>query len=80
MVITDIQMPLIDGFQVANLIKQIDKNFNQHGECPILAATAFMSDSIYIDAARVGIKEVLNKPVKRDLLFTCLKKYFFSKK
>jgi hypothetical protein len=64
---------------VADLIKKIDKNFNKDDECAILAATAFISDEVSKNASKAGISEVLHKPVKRELLFKCLKQYLFTK-
>ena len=66
-------MPVIDGFEVANLIKKIDKFCNKNKRCPVLAANAFVSDEVYSNASKVGIKHVLHKPVKREDLFKCLK-------
>ncbi len=56
----------------------MDKNCNKNSECPVLAATAFMTEEVFENAKKVGIRHVLAKPVKKEELFKIIKKYFFG--
>jgi CheY-like chemotaxis protein len=56
----------------------LDKNCNKNSECPVLAATAFMTEEVFENAKKVGIRHVLAKPVKKEELFKIIKKYFFG--
>lgn len=43
--------------------------------CPIVAVTAFTNESVVVEAAQVGISEVINKPVSQERLIEILVKY-----
>ncbi len=60
-VITDIQMPKLDGLEMSSLIKKIDP------EVPIIVTTAFTDSNYLFKAIETGINEYLPKPV--DLFF-----------
>lgn len=79
LVMTDIQMPEMDGFKVAEMIQQTETywfdrlaltseagRIKSKRNCPIVAVTAYTSEDITKQAATCGIKRVLNKPVDID--------------
>ncbi len=47
--------------------------------CPVVAITACKDKSVNEEAARVGISEVLYKPVNFRLLKRTLEEYYFRK-
>lgn len=62
-VITDIQMPVMDGLEMAKLIK------NDKPDTPILITTAFNESPFLQKAEELGIEKYIKKPVtKEDLL------------
>lgn len=66
-VITDIQMPNLDGIAMSHQIRAINPNI------PIIFTTAF-EDSRYLKAAiDIGINKYLTKPLDTDLLLQSLK-------
>ena len=84
-------MPEMDGFEVARQIRavqdgwfeglkkqDINKLLKAKRECPIVAITAHVDDSVEKKAMAVKMKEVINKPVFIDRLRQVLEKYYFK--
>lgn len=74
LVLTDIQMPILDGFQVAtmilavqNYLKLDSKQSDIASDVKIVAVTACRS-GIELKAKRAGMLKILDKPVQRDEL------------
>ena len=67
-VLTDINMPNMDGLQMALKIKEIDK------DQPIVILSAFDDRETLLRAIQVGIESFVPKPVDIDLLFERLEK------
>jgi len=64
-IVLDIRMPVMDGFEVAKLIKQ--RKRNQH--VPILFLTAHLSDEKdALQGYGAGAVDFLNKPINPDIL------------
>jgi len=64
-VLMDCQMPIMDGFEVTKILKEMMKN-KEIGEVPIIALTAndkSVNPQIYKDA---GMVNVLNKPLMQE--------------
>lgn len=59
------------------MIRSIDE-INQVKQCSIVAVTAHVSIEVNAKAKLVGIREVLNKPVQRVLLFATIRDAFFK--
>lgn len=57
-VMSDLLMPVMDGFEMAAAIRAIDK------ETPILVATADIQESSQVRCAEIGVTRLLNKPLK----------------
>jgi YesN/AraC family two-component response regulator len=66
-IITDIQMPVMDGIEMSEKIKQINP------KALIIVTTAF-NEKPYLEKAKaLGITEYLKKPVVKDDLMQALK-------
>ncbi len=61
-VITDIQMPKMNGLEMASLIKE------KVPECPIVVTTAFTDSNYLFKAIETGISDYLPKPVDLFLM------------
>jgi len=67
-IITDIQMPVMDGIEMSRQILEIDP------EAVIVITTAF-NEKPYIDKAQeIGVMEYLKKPIIKEDLTNCLRK------
>jgi len=62
LVITDMRMPQMDGFEVLREIKKMDDNIG------VIMITAFGEVDSYFEAMNLGAFEYINKPVKVDEL------------
>eukprot|EP00743_Colponemidia_sp_Colp-15_P011654 GILK01013062.1.p1 GENE.GILK01013062.1~~GILK01013062.1.p1 ORF type:complete len:320 (-),score=41.56 GILK01013062.1:317-1162(-) len=68
----DCQMPVMDGFDATRHIKEAEKDLNID-PIPIIGLTADASESTYRKCMQLGMKTVLNKPVRKTLLLDTLK-------
>ena len=66
-IITDIQMPIMDGIEMSSRIK------DQNGEALIIVTTAFNEKPYLEKAQEIGITEYLKKPVVKDDLMQALR-------
>jgi serine phosphatase RsbU (regulator of sigma subunit) len=62
MVVTDIQMPVLDGLKMARSIKELDR------DTPVIVTTAFNDQAYFLEAIEVGIDRYLAKPIGVDSL------------
>lgn len=69
LILMDIQMPLMDGYEATRQIRKFDKNI------PIIALSANALKEDAFKSKQVGMNEHLNKPIEADLLFEILIKY-----
>lgn len=67
-VLMDINMPLINGFETTRLIRKKEITI------PIIALTAFAKDEITDEAFAVGMNDVLIKPFEPSKLIQCIEK------
>ncbi len=58
LVITDMRMPLMDGFEVLREIKKLDENIG------VIMVTAYGEVESYLEAMNMGAFEYINKPVR----------------
>lgn len=73
LILMDIQMPEMDGYEATQKIRQIDS------KTPIIALTADVMTSNSFKTRRYGMNEHLNKPVDVEQLFNLLLKYIGPK-
>ena len=73
LILMDIQMPLMDGYEATRRIRDFD------GDIPIVALSANALKEDALKSKEVGMNEHLNKPVNPELLFSILLKYISKK-
>lgn len=71
MVITDIQMPEMDGFVATNLISKLKPDM------PIIGYTAYSYEGVRDKMIMAGAKECLIKPFEPKKLLLTIRKYLF---
>ena len=69
MVITDIQMPEMDGHQLLKRIK------SQWQELPVMLMTAYGSIQMAVEAMRDGAVDYLSKPFEAEVLVAMVNQY-----
>jgi CheY-like chemotaxis protein len=74
LILTDYNMPELNGVQTFNILKQHDKSENSY--TPILLFTADASKSV-LEWKEFGFNDVLFKPIDKDLLGSYINKYLF---
>jgi CheY-like chemotaxis protein len=62
LVLMDIRMPVMDGYEAAEKIKKLLPNL------PIIAQTAYASADDRLYADRIGFSEFLTKPIRKEVL------------
>jgi signal transduction histidine kinase/ActR/RegA family two-component response regulator len=71
-VLMDLYMPIMDGYQAASAIRKMDNNVKA---CvPIIALTATVSDNVTEKVMEAGMNDYLPKPFNPEHLYTKLKK------
>ncbi len=71
LILTDIRMPVLDGFEAAKIIK----NNKRFGNIPIVALTAYAIDSEIRKYGSV-FDDYLTKPLTKEKLFETINKFF----
>jgi len=74
-ILMDIEMPEMDGFEATRVIRQ--KGF---ATVPIIAMTAHAMKGDREKCLEAGMNDYITKPIKRELVFEILEKYLFRKK
>lgn len=69
LVLMDIQLPGMNGFEATAMIKKIRK------ELPVIAETAYVTTEDAILAQNAGFDDYLTKPIEKDKLLFVLSKY-----
>jgi YesN/AraC family two-component response regulator len=68
LVITDIQMPVMDGLTMAELLRE------ENPHMPVIIISAYSDPEYREKAEKIGIKDYLNKPVNLSDIFISLQK------
>ncbi|MFC3908558.1 ATP-binding protein [Legionella dresdenensis] len=71
MVLTDIGLPGMDGFELAHSIRQLEQ-LEHRKPLPVFALTAHAANEL-TDANQAGVNKVLTKPLTPEMLAECLK-------
>jgi len=69
LVLMDIQMPLIDGYEATRIIKML------RPDLPIIAQTAYALDGDEEKALAAGCNDYITKPIVKRQLMETLQKY-----
>ena len=69
-IITDIEMPKLNGLELCRKIRQTDK------ETPIIITTAYTSVEYLLEAVSLNLIKYLGKPLKEEEVFEALKNCF----
>jgi len=68
LIVTDIRMPVMDGLQMARVVRQMNKGV------PIIVTTAHSDTSYMLEAIDIGIDQYVVKPVDAEKLSGALEK------
>lgn len=72
LVLMDIQMPLMNGFEVTRIIRQNEKEFGAH--LPIIALTAHAMKGDLERCLQAGMDAYISKPIDREELFAIVQR------
>jgi len=72
-ILMDIQMPVMDGFEAAGQIRRMDRS--DAGTVPIIAMSANVFDTSIQAAKKAGMNDYLTKPVDPEKVYEVLSKY-----
>jgi CheY-like chemotaxis protein len=67
LILMDLQMPVIDGFEATEKIREIEKSSGKH--IPIIALTAQASEGDQEKCLEAGMDGYLSKPIRKNLMF-----------
>ena len=74
LIFMDIQMPVMDGFSSAKIIREYEKKMNLN-PIPIIALTASAFKESLQKSVEYGFNDYITKPVKREILLQTVYKY-----
>jgi CheY-like chemotaxis protein len=70
LVLMDIKMPVLDGYEATKKIKETRKNL------PVIAQTAYTASEDYYKCMSSGFDEYIPKPIERELLLFKISNFF----
>lgn len=73
LVIMDIQMPIMDGFETVQMIREYEKETNTR--TPVVALTAYVSEHDRTMCFNYGMDDVLTKPVDLEQIYEMIRKW-----
>jgi PAS domain S-box-containing protein len=71
LILMDLQMPVMDGFEATSNIRTIEK----HKDTPIIALTAEVMEESQARAIEVGMNDFVTKPFKPNVLFQAMSQF-----
>ncbi len=66
LILMDIQMPDLDGYQTTRAIRRLEKNSNKH--TPIIAVTAYAVKGDREKCLAAGMDGYISKPIRPEIL------------
>ncbi len=76
LILMDIMLPEMDGFQITSAIRQYEKEINISDTIPIIALTANALDNDRDKCYSAGMDEYLSKPFTSDELIAVIDKFY----
>lgn len=73
LVIMDIQMPIMDGFETTQMIREYEKETRTR--TPVVALTAYISEHDQMMCLNYGMDDVLTKPVDLEQIYEKIRKW-----
>ncbi len=73
LVIMDIQMPIMDGFETVQMIREYEKE--SKSRTPVVALTAYVSEQDHAMCLNYGMDDVLTKPVDLEQIYEMIRKW-----
>ncbi|MEM9326541.1 MAG: 7TM diverse intracellular signaling domain-containing protein [Bacteroidota bacterium] len=73
LVLLDIQMPVMDGYEVTRLIREMEGG---NSTVPIIALSADVFSNVYENIIAAGMDDFVSKPFKPDELYAILRSYY----
>ena len=73
LILMDIQMPVMDGYQATAFIRNKEKFTGEH--IPIIAITAFAMESDKQRCFNIGMDDYLSKPFNKDDFYGVIEKH-----
>jgi signal transduction histidine kinase/DNA-binding NtrC family response regulator len=77
LVLMDIQMPEMDGFEATKIIRNTNSNVINH-DLPIIAMTAHAMSGYKDICIKAGMNDYVTKPIQPDKLTKVINQYLFS--
>jgi CheY-like chemotaxis protein len=75
LVLMDMQMPVMDGFDATRAIRAREAAARSSRRLPVIAMTAYEHDEERARMKEVGCDAYLNKPFRREELFALIEKF-----
>jgi CheY-like chemotaxis protein len=76
LILMDIMLPELDGFQITEIIRQLEKENSEMKRIPIIALTANALDNDRDKCYNAGMDEYLSKPFTSEELIAVIDKFF----
>jgi PAS domain S-box-containing protein len=73
-VLMDVQMPEMDGFEATREIRKLEAGSDSHGHMPIIAMTAYATEGDRERCLEAGMDDYVSKPISASKLFQAIEK------
>jgi CheY-like chemotaxis protein/HPt (histidine-containing phosphotransfer) domain-containing protein len=71
-VLMDVQMPEMDGFEATREIRKLEAGGDSHGHMPIIAMTAYATEGDRERCLEAGMDDYVSKPISASKLFQAI--------
>jgi CheY-like chemotaxis protein len=71
-ILMDVQMPEMDGFEATREIRKIEARSGSHGHIPIIAMTAYATEGDRERCLEAGMDDYVSKPISASKLFQAI--------
>ncbi|RMH66489.1 MAG: response regulator [Calditrichaeota bacterium] len=73
LILMDVQMPLMDGYEATRLIRQLEAHTKKH--IPIIAISANRKDEDNAQSEQAGMDDYISKPFNKEEFFKIIKRH-----